>query len=148
MKFDIAPGTGRVQVTRVFEASRSRVFSWWATAEKYQQWSGCKEAVRCDVTMDFRVGGGFTQVMELAVQGGTCEFIVTGVYEEIVEPERIEYAADLGGAPVRVTVEFFEQGKNTEVVTTYEGCPDDFFAENVSRGTSESCDKLQALIAG
>jgi hypothetical protein len=51
------------------------VFGWWATAEKYQQRSGCKEAIMCEVSMDFSVGGGFTQEMQLAVHGATYDFL-------------------------------------------------------------------------
>lgn len=98
--------------------------------------------------MDFRVGGSFTQKMQLAVDGKTCDFSLTGTYEEIVEPERIVYRANFGHAIVRVIVEFHEAGDGAKVVITHEGCPDAFFGQNVSRGTSESFDKLDALVIG
>jgi hypothetical protein len=47
-----------------------------------------------------------------------------------------------------VTVEFIEQGKDTKVILTHEGCPDDFFCRTVSQGTCESLDKLDSLVAG
>jgi uncharacterized protein YndB with AHSA1/START domain len=146
MKPETNPNDNRVQVTRVFNASRPRVFAWWTTGEKYQQWSGCKEATRCEVIMDFRVGGSFVQKMQIAVNGETCEFTVSGTYEEIIEFERIRYAAKFGPAPVCVTVEFFELGKSTKVVITYQGIPNDFFGQSVSRGSTESFDKLVLLV--
>ena len=146
MKSDVSLDNNRLTIKRVLRAPRPAVFAWWKTAEKYRQWSGCKEATQCEVVMDFKVGGSFTQKMQLAVNGGTCEFSVTGVYQEIVEPERIRYRANLGAAPVDVTVEFFERGEATEVVVTYEGFPDESIGRNVSRGTSESFDKLGLLI--
>jgi uncharacterized protein YndB with AHSA1/START domain len=98
--------------------------------------------------MDFRIGGSFTQKMQIAAPEGPCEFVVGGVYTEIVEPERIVYDATFGRAPVRVIVEFFEQGKATKVVVTHEGCPDEYFGQNVARGTTESLEKLEPLLAG
>jgi uncharacterized protein YndB with AHSA1/START domain len=72
---------------------------------------------------------------------------MTGTYDEIIEPEKIVYRADFGFATTQATIEFFEQGKGTKVVVTHEGCPDEFFGQNVSRGTSESFEKLDLLVA-
>jgi uncharacterized protein YndB with AHSA1/START domain len=147
MMSDVRISGNRLQITRVFNAPRRLVFGWWTRAEKLQQWSGCKEATQCEIVMDFRVGGSFTQKMQIAVKGGTCEFSLSGTYDEIVEPERIVYHANFGHAVVRVIVEFFEQGTSTRVVLTHEGCPDETFCKTVSQGASESLDKLDSLVA-
>jgi uncharacterized protein YndB with AHSA1/START domain len=136
--------TNRIQITRAFDAPRYQVFSWWSTAEKLRQWSGCKETTRCEVEMDFRVGGSFTQKMQIS---GVHEFAFTGVYEEIVVPERIVYQANLGPAVTRVTAEFFEQGRGTRLVLTHEGLPNEMICKTISQGTNESLDKLDSLIA-
>jgi uncharacterized protein YndB with AHSA1/START domain len=133
-----------LQITRVFEAPRELVFSWWTEGEKMQQWSGCKEATHCEIQMDFRVGGGFTQRMQI---GGKGVFTITAKYDEIVEPERIVYQADLGFGVTRVVIEFFEQGDKTKVVLIQEGFPDDFLSQTVSHGTTESFDKLDSILA-
>jgi uncharacterized protein YndB with AHSA1/START domain len=146
MKSEISVSGNRLQITRTFDAPRHRVFNWWTQAEKLQQWSGCKEATRCEIEMDFRPGGSFTQKMQIAVNGGTCEFLLIGTYREIVEPEKIVYDANFGHATTLVTIEFSEQAKGTKVVLTHEGCPDDFFRQNVSQGTAESLDKLDTLL--
>lgn len=148
MKSNVRIRGESMRITRVFDAPRPIVFSWWSTAAKLQQWSGCKEAFRCEVVMDFRAGGGFSQKMHIAVDGGTCEFTVRGEYEQIVEPEKIVYRANLGAASARVTVEFHEHGKGTKVIVTHEGLPDESFRRNVSQGAAESLDKLEALLAG
>src|SRR5438067_4319500 len=106
MKGDVNIAGNRLRITRVFEAPREVVFRWWTQAEKLAQWSGCKQATNCEVEMDFRVGGGFTQKMQIGDKG---RFTFTGTYEEIVEPERIVYRANLGPAVTRVMVEFFEE---------------------------------------
>jgi uncharacterized protein YndB with AHSA1/START domain len=144
MKSEVKITGNRVQITRVFDAPRQVVFGWWAQAEKLQQWSGCKDATKCEIEMDFRVGGSFTQKMQIA---GAGEFSLTGKYDEIVEPERIVYHADLGQAVTKVMVEFFEQGEGTRVVLIHEGFPDEFLCKTVAQGTSESLDKLDSLVS-
>ncbi len=144
MKSEVKITGNRVQITRIFEAPRTLVFSWWSQAEKLQRWSGCKDATNCEVTMDFRVGGSFTQTMQIA---GTHNFTLTGTYEEIVVPERIAYSANLGVAVTRIVVEFFEQDGKTIVVLTQDGLPDENICKIVSHGTQESFDKLDAMVA-
>jgi len=134
----------QVQVTRVFRAARPTVFKYWSEAEKLEQWSGCKDSERCEISMDFRVGGSFTQKMQIA---GAGEFTITGRYLEIVEPERIVYEAILGSfAKSLVTVEFFEDGRGTRVALTQSGLPDDNICGFIAQGTSESFDKLEAWL--
>jgi uncharacterized protein YndB with AHSA1/START domain len=143
MKSEVNFVGNRLQVKRGFSTSRERVFRWWTTAEKLQQWSGCKESTSCSIKMDFRVGGGFTQTMHIA---GAGEFTFTGQYDEIVEPERIVYHAKFGPVTTRVTVEFNALVDGTEVVITHEGCPDGGFSKNISQGTCESLDALELLL--
>jgi len=121
------------------------VFGWWSRAEKLQQWSGCKDATRCEIEMDFRVGGSFTQRMQI---GGAGDFTVTGTYDEIVVPERICYRVNLAKAVTRVVVEFFEEGRRTRVILTQDGFPDEGSCKIVSHGTEESLDKLNSILAG
>jgi hypothetical protein len=68
------------------------------------------------------------------------------VYDEIIEPEKIAYHVNLGPATTRVVVEFIEQGRQTKVVLTQEGFPDQSLAKIVSAGTQESLDKLELLL--
>lgn len=144
MKSDVRISGDRLQITRVFDAPRQVIFGWWSHAEKLQQWSGCKETTKCEVAMDFRVGGSFTQKMQIT---GAGEFTLVGTYDEIVEPERIVYHANIGPAVTRVSVEFFEEGKGTKVVVTQDGFPNEFLCKTVSQGTGESFDKLDVLLA-
>jgi uncharacterized protein YndB with AHSA1/START domain len=133
-----------LQITRLFDAPRNVVFSWWSSGEKLQQWSGCKEATRCEVQMDFRVGGGFTQKMQIA---GKDTFTITATYDEIVAPERITYHVDLGVAVTRVQVEFFDEAGKTKVVLTQDGFPDEMSVKIVTGGTTESLEKLESIFA-
>jgi len=144
MKSDVKITENRLQITRVFDAPRHLVFGWWAQAEKLQQWSGCKETTSCQVIMDFRVGGSFTQKMQIE---GAGEFTFTGNYDEIVVPEKIVYHASIGQAVTRVSIEFYEEGNGTKVILTQDGFPNEFLCKTVSQGTTESFDKLDVLVA-
>jgi len=68
MKSEVGMSGESFTLTRVFDAPRPDVFRWWAEAEKLRQWSGCKEATRCEVVMDFQVGGSFTQKMKISAK--------------------------------------------------------------------------------
>jgi len=144
MKSNVKITGNRVQITRIFNAPRPTVFGYWTKAEKLQQWSGCKGATKCEIEMDFRVGGTFTQKMQIQ---GAGEFSFSGKYEEIVEPEKIVYSANLGFATSRIRVEFIEQGKQTKVVLTQDGLPDQNYCKIISEGTSEGMDKLDEALA-
>jgi uncharacterized protein YndB with AHSA1/START domain len=134
----------RLQVTRTFRFPRDRVFRWWSSAEKLQQWSGCKEASRCEIKMDFRVGGSFSQKMQIA---GAGEFTISGRYDEILEPEKIVYHATSGPVTTVVTVEFIERDGGTQVVITHEGCPSEGFSKNVSQGLAETLEALELRLS-
>jgi len=144
MKSDLQITGKELKITRVFNGPRQVVFSFWKHADKVQQWSGCKDATKCEVAIDFRVGGSFTQKMQIA---GAGEFLITGTYDEIIEPKKIAYHADLGATTVRVLVEFFEYGNQTKVVLTQDGFPDENLCKIVSQGTTESLEKLEHVLA-
>lgn len=67
MESEVKVSGNRLRITRMFNAPREIVFEWWTQAEKLQRWSGCKDATKCEIKMDFRVGGSFTQKMQITV---------------------------------------------------------------------------------
>jgi uncharacterized protein YndB with AHSA1/START domain len=108
-----------------------------------QRWSGCKETAKVEISVHFRLGGSFTQKMNVQ---GAGQHTITGVYDEIIEPEKIVYRVNLGPATTRVAIEFIEPGRQTKVVLTQEGFPDPSIVKIVSLGTEESLDKLERLL--
>jgi uncharacterized protein YndB with AHSA1/START domain len=146
MKSEVKMTDKQLQITRVFDAPRPIVFSYWTQAEKLERWSGCAATTKCEIQMDFRVGGSFTQKMHIE---GAGEFTFTGQYDEIIEPERIVYHANMGpGMTTRIVIDFLEQGKQTKMVLTQEGFPDQKMCKIVSEGTTEAFDKLDRALAG
>jgi uncharacterized protein YndB with AHSA1/START domain len=145
MKSEVKVGDNRLQITRIFDAPRHLVFAFWKEVDRLQQWWGCKDTTKVDCTVDFRVGGSFTCVMQISAAG---EFSYKGQYDEIVEPEKIAFHADFGTTTTRVVVEFVDlQGAQTKMVLTQVGFPAQSICEMVSQGTSESFDKLDSLLA-
>jgi uncharacterized protein YndB with AHSA1/START domain len=145
MKSEVKITGNQMQITRVFDAPRTRVFAAWAQRDLLQRWTGCKDTTNVDLEMDFRVGGTFTQKMNIT---GVGEYSITGQYDEIIEPEKIVYHVNLGPAVSRVMVEFIEQGNQTKLVLTQDGFPDPNLCKMVSQGTIEALDKLELLLAG
>jgi len=143
MKSDLKITGMRIQIARIFDAPRERVFEAWKRPELLQRWSGCKETAKVEFTVDFRVGGSFTQKMDIQ---GAGKHTITGVYDEIIEPEKIAYHVNLGPATTRVVIEFIAQGRQTKLVLTQEGFPDQTIVKIVSQGTLESLDKLDQLL--
>jgi uncharacterized protein YndB with AHSA1/START domain len=143
MKSEVSIGENRMTMTRVFDAPRERVFAAWKQADLLQRWTGCKDTTKVECTMDFRVGGSFTQKMNIK---GVGEYTITGIYDEIIEPEKIAYHVNLGPATTRVTVEFIAQGSQTKLVLTQEGFPDQNLCKMVSQGTAEALDKLEEML--
>jgi len=144
MKSEVKVGDNRLQITRIFNAPRSLVFAFWKDPERLQQWWGCKNTTKVDCAMDFRVGGSFTFVMQIT---GAGEFSYKGQYDEIIEPEKIAYHADMDGTTTRVVVEFFDQGAQTKMVLNQVGFPAQNICQMVSQGTTESFEKLDSLVS-
>ena len=103
------------------------------------------------VTMDFRVGGSYRNVMKI----GEGEVVSFGVYIEIDEPNRLAYTlnwepvGEMAGAPEStVAVDFVERGDATEVRLTHSGLASDMMRENVNQGWSAAIEKLGGYLKG
>jgi uncharacterized protein YndB with AHSA1/START domain len=143
MKSEVKISDNRLQITRVFDAPRVRVFAAWKERDLLQSWTGCKDTTKVEIEMDFRVGGSFTQKMLIK---GAGECLIKGQYDEIIEPEKIAYHVDMGPISTRVVVEFVEQGSQTKVILTQDGLPDETLRKIVSQGTTEALDKLDEML--
>lgn len=114
-----SPPARRVLVlTRLLDAPRSLVFSVWTRPEHLARWWGPKDFTLPFCEADFRVGGAYRFCMRSPA--GTDHW-VSGVYREIVEPERIvftwerEDAEGQGGSGSVVTVTFADRDGRTEL---------------------------------
>ncbi len=156
-----SPAKGRVErelvITRVFDAPRELVFKAWTEPERFKRWWGPKNFTAPACTIDLRVGGVYLNCMR-SPEGQ--DFWTTGVYREIVEPERIVYTdsfADEKGNPVPasdygmsgdwpletlVTVTFEEHEGKTKMTLRHVGIPSGTHSDLAGAGWNESFEKL------
>ncbi|MFF2964608.1 SRPBCC domain-containing protein [Streptomyces sp. NPDC057963] len=113
-----------IDITRVLDAPRERVFEAWTTPEHFAAWYGGDAEVPLDrVSMDVRPGGAWSLV--IVVPGTEMPF--HGVYREVVAPERLVFTLKDATAPVgiegeTVTVTFADRGgRTTEMVFRQRG---------------------------
>jgi uncharacterized protein YndB with AHSA1/START domain len=115
-------GAGReLTITRVFDAPRKVVFAAWTDAKQVAQWWGPTGFTNPVCELDVRPGGAI--LIHMRAPDGTV-YPMSGVYKEVVEPERIVFtsaALDKDGKAMFEnlnTIIFSEQdGKTTVVVS-------------------------------
>ena len=137
-------------ITRVFDAPPRLVFKAWTEPERLVRWWGPQGFTLPSWEMDVRPGGAFR--FRMRGPDGTDHWL-QGVYQEIVEPERLVCTwtwVDAEGKPgheTLLTVHFAEQGGKTkltlhqavfESVTSRDGHQD---------GWTSSLDRLAAWLA-
>lgn len=107
-----------VLITRIIDAPRSLVFKAWTDPEHMAKWWGPKDFTNPVCELDVRPGGAIRIVMR-APDG--AEHPMTGTFHEIVENERLVFAAvavDPEGKPLLeafTTVTFAEHGGMTKL---------------------------------
>ena len=154
---DVAKNTEELVITRIFDAPRELVWKAWKDPELMKRWWGPKNFTAPVIKIDFRVGGKYLYCMR-SPEGQ--DFWSTGVYREIVEPERIVYIdsfADENGTKVPpshygisgdwpaeflVTVTFEEHEGKTKMTLSHAGIPAGQMSDMAQAGWNESFDKL------
>ena len=116
-----AATTGQhVLITRIFEASRERVFTAWTDPDELTAWYGPEhmDAPRERIHIDLRVGGRWELTM--VGRGGGAEFTISYEILELVKPEllvlRSEPMPQMGmHEPTILRVEFHDHGAKTRM---------------------------------
>jgi uncharacterized protein YndB with AHSA1/START domain len=152
---------GELFITRTFYASPETVWKAWTDPGLVQRWWGPKGFTCPFCTIDLRVGGRYLYCMR-SPEGN--DYWGTGVYREIIVPERIvctdSFSDEKGkvvpasyygmgeGWPLEllVTVTFEEQGGTTIVTLRHAGFPSDEMRDLTGAGWNESFDKLAASL--
>jgi uncharacterized protein YndB with AHSA1/START domain len=115
---EMKSGEKELVLTRVFDAPREVVFKAWTDPARLKRWWGPKRFTNPVCEVDVRPGGA----MRIHMRGpdGTV-YPMTGVYHEIVEPERLVFTAsalDANGDPLfeqMTIVTFAEHGGKTKL---------------------------------
>lgn len=149
--------TRALEITRFFDAPRELVWQAWTDPQHLMRWWGPEHFTSPRCTLDLRVGGKFLFCMQ-APDGQ--KFWSTGVYQEVIAPERIVYTdsfADEQGNAVpasyygmgedipftmQVTVTFEDIAGETKMTLRHEGIPAGEMSEMTAQGWNGSFDKL------
>jgi uncharacterized protein YndB with AHSA1/START domain len=138
---------------RVFNAPRERVWKAWTDPRQLAQWWGPAGFTNPVCEADVRPGGAIR--IDMRGPDGAV-YPMTGVYREVVAPERLVFTAsalDEKGRPlfeVLNTVTFAKQGGKTlltvraQVVNKTAGA--DAYLEGMEEGWSQSLVRLDALL--
>jgi uncharacterized protein YndB with AHSA1/START domain len=106
-----------IEISRLFDASRERVFAAWSQAERVARWFSPADCSVPRAEVDFRVGGVFAVVMRMPDgQDHQCR----GAFEEVTPPSRLAFTmeVEMGGKPrfqVRTLVDFAAEGEQTRM---------------------------------
>ncbi len=155
-------GEETLAITRVFDAPRELVWKAWTDPERVKCWWGPEGFTSPEARTDPRPGGKYVYAMR-SPEGQ--DFWSTGVYRELVEPERI-VATDSFSDPqgnvipasqygmtgdwpleLTVTVTFEEVDGKTRLDLRHEGFPDRENREMAGAGWNQSFDKLEGCLA-
>jgi uncharacterized protein YndB with AHSA1/START domain len=144
-------------ITRVFDASRDLVWRAWTEPDHFKRWWGPRDFTSPSCKMDFREYGKYLFCMR---SPDGKEYWSTGIYKEIIVPERIVFTdsfADEKGNVVPaahygmgedfpleniVTVTFEEHNGKTRMTLKHEGLPAGEMLKLTGISWNESFDKL------
>jgi uncharacterized protein YndB with AHSA1/START domain len=141
-------------MTRIFDAPRELVFKAWTETKQVAQWWGPKGFTNPVCELDVRVGGAIR--IHMRAPDGVV-YPMTGVFEEIVEPERLVFvcsALDEKGNSmfdVLSTVIFADQRGKTaltlrlRVIKATAQAPQ--YLKGMEAGWTQSLDRLSAHLA-
>jgi uncharacterized protein YndB with AHSA1/START domain len=116
-----------LQLRRVFQAPRQRVWAAWTRREQLEEWM-CKDSPTHNtkyVELDLRPGGRY--IIEIPLPDG--KYVGQGTFREVKPPEKLVFTWSwkrvpekpgerLGGESL-VTVELFDRGASTEMLFTH-----------------------------
>jgi uncharacterized protein YndB with AHSA1/START domain len=141
-------------LTRVVDAPRELVFKAWTDPQRVAQWWGPRCFTNPVCELDVRPGGAIR--IHMRGPDGTV-YPMTGVYQEVVEPERIVFtsaALDAEGNPlfeVLTAVTFVEQDGKTKqtlharvIKRTAEAAP---YLKGMEAGWTQSLERLAESLA-
>ena len=148
-------------ITRIFDASRELAWKAWTEPALVMRWWGPEGFTSPFSTIDLRVGGKYLYAMR-SPEGQ--DFWSTGVYREIVPPERIvamdNFSDEKGNivpashhgmsgdwpSELLVTVTFEEQNGRTRFTLRHEGIPPGLMSDLTTAGWNGSFDKLAGVL--
>lgn len=136
-----------LDVSRVLNAPREKVFAAWTDPAAMQQWFAPPPATVPHAESDPRPGGRY--VVQMQGPDGT-QFTVRGKYLEVVRPERLVFTWSWDGPSpeeTTVTVTLRSVTGGTEVTVRHERFTTDESRSKHAEGWNGCLDKLAAYVA-
>lgn len=149
-----------IVITRVFAAPREFVWKAWTEPEHFARWYGPKGFTTPVCRIDLRVGGKYLNCMR---SPAGQDFWSTGVFREVVAPERLVMTASVADKdgnvvpsyempadwPVKtqISVTFEEDDGRTKVTLKHLGMPAGKGRDMAEVGWNEALDKLADVLA-
>jgi len=145
------PSEPTIVITREFAAPRRLVFTAWTTPEHVAHWYGLRFLTLAVCEIDLRPGGAWRYVMH-APDGS--EYGFSGVYQEVVPPERLVYSEGFEAMPGHeyvVTLTLDEQDGKTTLTSTslYQSMADrdGHLNSGMEAGSRETLERLAEHLA-
>ena len=140
-----------ITVTRVFDATRERVWKEWTDPESFADWFGGTEweVPLSTVSMDVRPGGSWRLTM--FADTGRREISWKGEYREVIEPERLVFTISdrPGEAHELITVVLTDLGDGrTEMHFQQHGYLSAEQYKGAEQGWATFFDRIAARLAG
>jgi uncharacterized protein YndB with AHSA1/START domain len=145
---DAAPAASlSLTIRRTYPRPRAEIFRAWTDPQELMKWWAPPGHDSPSADIDLRVGGRYRLAIR-KLPGGT-PFYVSGVYREIVIPERLVFTWNWEGGPpsgsgTLVTVEFHNTADGTELVLSHERFDTEASRDAHAQGWQGVLDKLSA----
>lgn len=135
-----------LEITRRFDAPPSLVFRAWTSKEHLLRWWGPKDFTATSEKLEFREGGAYRH----RIHGPDGKsYGMSGIYREIVEPERIVFTFAWDDEPeTLVTVTISPEGSGARLTFRQEPFADAATRDSHESGWGECLDRLVVDMAG
>lgn len=145
-----------LQLRRVFQAPRDRVWAAWTQREHLEKWM-CKDVAAHNpkyVELEVRAGGRY--LIEIPLPDG--KYVGIGTFREVTPPEKLVFTwswkrvpekpgEHLGGESL-VTVELFDRGASTEMLFTHTHLDNAGIRDQTRTGWTGCFEALTRLLEG
>jgi uncharacterized protein YndB with AHSA1/START domain len=140
----------RLEISRVIEAPRDRVYAAWTDPEQLKQWFGPENVKTRELVADARVGGTFRWDI---INSEGEEMTMRGEFRELEPDKKIVFTwqweddEDWENHTSVVTVELADRDGGTELRLTHEQLPNEESRNGHTRGWNSALDKLEKLFS-
>jgi len=140
----------RLEISRVIEAPRDRVYAAWTDPEQLKKWFGPENVRTRNLIADARVGGEFRWDI---INSEGEEMTMRGEFRELQPDKKIVFTwqweddEDWENHISIVTVELYDRDGGTELRLTHEQLPNEESRDGHTRGWESALDKLERLFS-